>query len=486
MARDDYSLPNSAPPEPERRPRKKPASLLSSLDTGLPANIDAEKTILGAILLDNEAWYTVEEKIRPDDFSLDNHRRIYIRMKDIFDAKRNVDIVTLSHELTRNKEIEAVGGVAYLASLTEGLPIRPQIDNYIEILKDKAVLRGLMLLSNSTIIRAADQSDSGLEIANWTAEQLEEVVSGGIHKGLEPVASVTVGVTDRYLIQCQLTSSPGLSFGVSAIDEATGGIQKGEQVVVGCFSGVGKTTLLAQIVAANCSKGFGAAMFLIEPTKDSFLRQLYTIVAGVRYVAATKPWMATMEEKEKIIAASREVAEWPLFLHDNSKLTLGEMIPLARLAVKRHKVNIIGLDYLQRLKVKSVDKNEDTRLRIGRASTELADLVKDTGTSSVVLSQLGRSGGMEALPTMDRLRESGQIENDAATILLMHLKWDAEQGHFTSDGAGIIPKQRFGVPCNVGLHKDPHTALWCSGSKESAAREVEVKKQQDLHWNQVA
>src|SRR5579863_3366869 len=115
-----------------------------TLDTGLPANIDAEKTILGAVLLDNTAHSEAAEKIDADDFSLDSHRRIFLRMSDLMNSQRAVDIVTLAEELARHKEVESVGGVAYLASLTEGLPRRPVIEEYIRIVKDKSLLRRLM------------------------------------------------------------------------------------------------------------------------------------------------------------------------------------------------------------------------------------------------------------------------------------------------------------------------------------------------------
>ena len=110
---------------------------LPGLDQGLPANIDAEKTILGAILMDNAAHSEAAERLESDDFSLDSHRRIFLRMTELMNEQRAVDIVTLSNELARYKEIEAVGGVAYLASLTEGLPFRPVIEEYIRIVKDK-------------------------------------------------------------------------------------------------------------------------------------------------------------------------------------------------------------------------------------------------------------------------------------------------------------------------------------------------------------
>jgi len=137
---------------------------ITSLDAGLPANLDAEKTILGAILLDNSFHSEAAEKLEADDFSLDSHRRIFLRMSDLMNEQRAVDIVTLSHELSRYKEIESIGGVAYLASLTEGLPMRPVIEDYVRIVKDKSLLRRLMLICSAAIARAADQSETALEV----------------------------------------------------------------------------------------------------------------------------------------------------------------------------------------------------------------------------------------------------------------------------------------------------------------------------------
>jgi replicative DNA helicase len=133
-----------------------------TLDAGLPANVDAEKTILGAILLDNAAHAEAAEKLESDDFSLDSHRRIFLRMSELMDAQRAVDIVTLANELARYKEVESVGGVAYLASLTEGLPRRPVIEEYIRIVKDKSLLRKLMGICSMAIARAADQGETAL------------------------------------------------------------------------------------------------------------------------------------------------------------------------------------------------------------------------------------------------------------------------------------------------------------------------------------
>jgi replicative DNA helicase len=135
-----------------------------TLEHGMPANVEAEKTILGAILLDNMAHSEAAEKLESEDFSLDSHRRIFLRMSQLMDSQRAVDIITLAHELSQNKEVEAVGGVAYLASLTEGLPRRPVIEEYIRIVKEKSLLRKLMGICSMAIAQAADQSESALDV----------------------------------------------------------------------------------------------------------------------------------------------------------------------------------------------------------------------------------------------------------------------------------------------------------------------------------
>ena len=150
-----------------------------ALDSGLPCNVDAERTIIGAVLLDNESFFDDSLDLTAEDFSLDSNRRIFLVITEIMfgmtpDA-HHVDIVTLANELARRKWIEAVGGVAYLASLTEGLPRRPRIEEYVRIIKDKSRLRKLMLICSAGIARAADQGETSLDVLGALQEQLAEV-----------------------------------------------------------------------------------------------------------------------------------------------------------------------------------------------------------------------------------------------------------------------------------------------------------------------
>ena len=157
-----------------------PPSPTSLLEAGLPANLDAEKTILGAILLDNAAHAEAAEALKPDDFSLDSHRRIFLRMSELMNSAAPSTSSRWPTSWPRYKEVESVGGVAYLASLTEGLPRRPVIEDYIRIVKDKSMLRRLMGICSAAIARAADQSENAIGVLDETESQLLEVSETGL------------------------------------------------------------------------------------------------------------------------------------------------------------------------------------------------------------------------------------------------------------------------------------------------------------------
>ena len=161
-------------PPPDRQ-RSRAAIPDLALEAGLPASVDGERTILGAILLDQRALKETSEVLKPDDLSLDSHRRIFLRMTELDEAGRAIDIVTLANILAKYKEVEAIGGVAYLASLTEGLPRRPVISEYIRIVKDKSLARRMMVISSSVIARAADQSEDALTTLEFAEQQFESL-----------------------------------------------------------------------------------------------------------------------------------------------------------------------------------------------------------------------------------------------------------------------------------------------------------------------
>ncbi len=247
-----------------------------SLDRGLPASVEAERSILGAILLDNHSYNEAAEKLRAEDFSLDSHRRIYSRMAELIDAHRAVDIVTLAEELARRKEVEAVGGVAYLASLTEGLPRRPSIEEYVRIVKDKSLARQLIVICNTAITRAADQSDEALVVLDSAESGLLEVSERGITRGFAGIPEIirdSFGTIDNlYAQQKEVT---GLATHYTQFDKMTSGLQASDLIIIAARPSMGKTAWAINIAEnAAVRDGKVVAVFSLEMSKESLLRRM--------------------------------------------------------------------------------------------------------------------------------------------------------------------------------------------------------------------
>ena len=421
-----------------------------------------ERVLLGGCILeDEETLDAFASEAAPEHFENDSHRRIARVVLALHSTGIPVTQVTVPQELEKRKELSAVGGQAYVVGLTEGMPRRlgksasDHIGRLLEFWRLREIAKlGERLTSGST----AGDLDSHSLIQD-AATRLEAITCESGDEG-EDAAALTVKALDQWQRDADTEDEPGLSFGIAGLDAQTGGMRAGQQTALGASSGVGKTTMLAQILHAN--RAVPTHAFLLEPTREEVLRKLWSIESGVRYGAVVNPRLATMAEREAVHQAAYRVAEWPMRLNDSASLTLDRVLALGKLSIHRQGTRLIAVDYIQRLKVKAVENGESVRLRIARASMALADLVKGTCCHSLMLSQLttGRKNGAQAKPTMYDFRESSQIENDAHNIILLHRNYDEDQGHYTDEGAILVPKVRFGVPCNLRVEFDSRMALW--------------------------
>jgi replicative DNA helicase len=434
-------------------------------EAGLPANTDAEKTILGAILLDNAAHAEAAELLQPDDFSLDSHRRIYLRMGELIDSGRAVDIVTLSNELARNKEVESVGGVAYLASLTEGLPRRPVIEEYIRIVKDKSLLRRLMLICSAAIARAADQSEPALEVLDQAEAQLLEVSEKGITSGLEPLDQIvrnSFGSIDNLYKQAREIT--GLATDFTEFDRMTSGLQKGELIIIAARPSMGKTALAINI-AQNAAVNHGAvvAVFSLEMSRESLLRRMLASQAWVDQQKLQKGFIGR-EEQEKLQNALEQLVESRIFIDDTAGVTLSEMRAKARRLKQNKGLDLVVVDYLQLMSATPASaggKRYENRVQEVSAITRgLKALAKELRVPVLALSQLSRASerrGEDKRPLLSDLRESGSIEQDADVVAFIHRESYYKRGEeLTQEERAkseiIIAKQRNGPTDTVYLH----------------------------------
>lgn len=443
-------------------------------DTGLPANLEAEKTILGAILLDNAAHSEAGEKLEADDFSLESHRRIFLRMTELLDLERTVDIVTLANELAKNKEVESVGGVAYLASLTEGLPRRPVIEEYIRIVKDKSLLRKLMGICSMAIARAQDQSDSALEVLGAAETQLMEVTEKGLAGGFQSIEEIvknSFGSIDS-LFDRQSHEVTGLATGFKQLDIMMSGLQRGELIIIAARPSMGKTALAINIAenAAIYSKAT-VAVFSLEMSRESLLRRMMASQAWVDQRSLQTGFLGG-KDKDKLRSALEQLVDSRLFIDDTAGISLAEMRAKARRLKQNRKglaegapaLDLVVVDYLQLMTAtlpSAGGKHYENRTQeVSAISRGLKALAKELDVPVVALSQLSRASerrDKDKRPMLSDLRESGSIEQDADVVAFIHRESYYNRSEELSEDEKakseiILAKQRNGPTGTVHLN----------------------------------
>ncbi len=436
-----------------------------TLEAGLPANLDAERTILGAILLDNAAHAEAAESLKSDDFSLDSHRRIFLRMTELIDTSRTVDIVTLAEELARYKEVESVGGVAYLASLTEGLPRRPVIEDYVRIVKDKSMLRRLMGICSAAIAKAADQSQDAIGVLDETESQLLQVSQDSLNQGLQPIEIIvrdSFGSIDNLYKQSREVS--GLATGFTDFDRMTSGLQRGELIIIAARPSMGKTALAINI-AENAALRYGSvvAIFSLEMSRESLLRRMLASQANVDQQKIQKGFFGRVEQDRLQVALS-QLVEAHIFIDDSAGATVSEMRAKARrLKQNNGALDLIMVDYLQLMSATlpgASRKGYENRVQeVSAISRGLKAMAKELQVPVIALSQLSRSNEKrdDKRPLLSDLRESGSIEQDADVVAFIHREsyYNRDENMADADKSKaeiIIAKQRNGPTGIVQMH----------------------------------
>ena len=423
----------------------------------LPANIEAERSILGAILLDNLAYNQAAEHLKPEDFLLDSHRRIYSRMMDLAESSRAIDHLTLAEELQRHAEFEPIGGYAYISGLLDGVPDRPSIEHYIKIVRDKAMLRGLIHAATSAIARASEQSDLAEDILNDTEAQIFQLSEKRIGRGFMGVQEIvreSFGSIDALLQRGQRIT--GLATHFDELDSITCGLQRSDLVIIAARPSMGKTAFAMNIAEnAAIEDQKTVAVFSLEMSKEALLQRMLCSVAKVdshRFRTGSL-WQ---DDTRKVQRAMEKLAQAPIFIDDTPGIAVGEMRAKARrLKQSKGALDLIVVDYLQ-LMSGGGKRYENRTQEVSAISRGLKALAKELAVPVVALSQLSRapeSRGGDHRPQLSDLRESGSIEQDADIVMFIFREEVYKQDDPDLEGKAelIIGKQRNGPIGRVNL-----------------------------------
>lgn len=439
------------------------ASLIqfSTPPDGLPASTHAEVAILGAMILDSLAISDATAKLRTEDFSLDSHRRIYQAMLDLVAVGHAVDFITLREALLKKKELDAIGGTGYLASLTEGIPRNYNIEGYVRIVKDKSLLRQLMAIFSDGVSNASDQSEEAISVLSTVEARLAEVADSAIQRGFSGIGEIVAnsfGSIDGLYEQGREIT--GLATHYIEFDRMTSGLQDSELIIIAARPSMGKTAWAINIAQnAAVRDGKVVAVFSLEMSKESLLRRM---LASEALVGSRKMQQGFLgkDDRSKLTSALERLLESKMFIDDTPGITLPEMRAKARrLRQQEGRLDLIVIDYLQLMSGTAGPGKrgfENRNQEVSAISRGLKALAKELRVPVLSLSQLSRGSEQrtgDKKPLLSDLRESGSIEQDADVVCFIHREeyYDRDNEDLKGKAEIIIAKQRNGPTGSVHL-----------------------------------
>jgi replicative DNA helicase len=391
-----------------------------TLERPLPHNLEAERSILGAILLDNQSLNIAIEKLRSQDFFHDGHRRIFERMINLYEAHHAIDLVTLTDDMVRSGELEGAGGHAYLAQLMDGMPRVSNMEHYARIVKEKALLRNLIHAAHhieQTALEAEEDADALLDRAESSIFQLAEdrIRAGFI--GVKELVRESYPRLERILTEGHRLT--GISTGYEQLDNLTAGLQPSELVIIAARPSMGKTALalnIAENVAVR--QGQPVGIFSLEMSKESLLLRLLASHARID-AHKFRTGHINRGDMQEISTSLGILAEAPLWIDDSASSTVVEMGAKARRLKSDKGLSMVVVDYLQLMTARGRFGNRNEE--VSSISRGLKGLAKELKVPVVVLSQLTRAPERDdRRPQLADLRESGAIEQDADVVMFIN------------------------------------------------------------------
>src|SRR6201998_1034943 len=432
------------------------ASTDTSIERPLPHNLEAERSILGAVLLDNHSLNAAVEKLRSEDFFLPQHRHIFERMIQLAEKQQAIDVITLMDDLSRRGDLESAGGVAYLSQLADGLPRATNVEHYARIVKEKSVLRNLAFSAaaiQEQALAAGDDADVILDRAESTIFQIaEDRVRAGLI-GVKELVRDNFERLERIFSEGRRIT--GLATGYAGLDNETAGLQPSELVILAARPSMGKTALalnIAENVAVRNREP--VAVFSLEMAKESLLLRMLASEARVDAHKFRTGHMGR-DDWNKITRALTSLGDAPLWIDDSASSTVLEMGAKARRLKRDRGLSLMIVDYLQLVVPTNTGRGTNRQEEVSSISRALKGLAKELKVPVVVLSQLTRAPEREERkPQLSDLRESGAIEQDADVVLFINrpnfYKTDLPEED-RAKAELIIAKQRNGPTGNLNF-----------------------------------
>jgi len=434
------------------------AQLDSVLDRPLPQNPDAERAVLGSILINNNAFYRVVSLVDTADFFKDPHRAIFAAMRLLAEQSREIDLLTLKEELAKLGQLETVGGAAYISSLADGIPDVANVERYAKIVKEKSLLRRLIVMGNSVMRAALDVPNDPADVMNIAERSLYEIAEGSIEKGfvgLDRITRANMSAIEQLHHAGKLIT--GIPTGYDRFDEFTSGFQNQDLVIIAARPSMGKTSFMMNIAEAiaiadregqpraGLQRLYAVGVFSLEMSKEQIGLRILSSESGVPN-HLIRAGMLSERNWRDLAEASARLAKAKIYVDDTPGIDVMELRAKARRLKMEAGLDLVMVDYLQLMSVKG--RVESRNQEISQISRGLKAVAKELNLPLISLSQLSRRPEQRTgdhRPQLADLRESGSIEQDADLVAFIYR--DEVYNKDTEDkgiAEIIISKQRNG------------------------------------------
>lgn len=392
--------------------------------TLLPFNLDAEASVLGAILIDNDAIIKIADKLSADDFYDSRHTHIYEALRKLFEDRKAIDVLTLSNELKAAKHLSEIGGASYLTELTNFVPTAAHVESYATLVAEKSVRRRLMQLNKELTALALDETKSLKELIEITESELMRVGQQQIRQTVVSIETILEASFERLdELHRDKKKIRGVPTGFKDLDNVLAGLQRSDLIILAARPSMGKTALalnLAHNVAVQAKEP--VLLFSLEMSKEQLVDRLLSIESGVD-AWALRTGNLTDADFEKIGQAMGTLSEAPIYIDDTPGITISDLRTKARREAHQHPLGLIIVDYLQLMSGGGRYGSDGNRVQeISEISRGLKGVARELNVPMVALSQLSRSveSRPDKKPQLSDLRESGAIEQDADVVAFIY------------------------------------------------------------------
>ncbi|MDQ3421080.1 MAG: replicative DNA helicase [Acidobacteriota bacterium] len=428
-----------------------PDTAVATPERTLPHNLEAEKSVLGAILIQNEAFNHAAELIDSKDFFRNAHTRIFEKMVVLSERGDAIDFITLKEELSKSGELDSVGGPAYIASLADGVPRSANVEYYAKIVKEKSTLRSLIHSANKILVEAYEAEQEPDLLLDEAERSIFAIAEDRIRAGFVPLRDlVQTSFAQIEKLQQQKGMITGVPTGFIDLDEMTSGLQPSDLVLVAARPSMGKTSFVLNIAQhIGTSTDMTVGFFSLEMSKEQLFMRMLTSEARID---AHRFRTGYLNEKDygRLSHALGTLAEAKVFIDDTASIGVLEMRAKARRLKAEHGLHMIIIDYIQLMQGRG--RFESRQAEIASISRSLKGLAKELNVPIVALSQLSRASETRAdhRPQLSDLRESGALEQDADVVMFIYRaeQYRDADGNPNTEEQGtaeiIIGKQRNG------------------------------------------